>query len=338
VTVVEVGEDTVTLEVPADPPNELSTGELWGLRWEGGYGQVGVITAEDSTGVTRRFTQLLGPPLAAGTKTNLTGWTFPEDPKTGLGVDFEDVNYTGELGEYPAWFISGSRDTWVIIVHGNSMSRLDGLRMLSITAAAGYPSLVIAYRNDPGAPEDPSGQLQYGATEWRDVEAAVAYALDHGAPDVVLAAYSMGGGAVTSFLYESPLAGRVAGVVLDSPMLDFGRTVDYGASQRDLPGLPFKVPKSLANAAKLISSLRFGIDWGVVDYLERSSELTVETLVIHGTDDLTVSIDTSRRLADDRPDLVELVEVPGAEHVQSWNIDRAMYERSVVEFLELVAG
>ena len=59
--------------------------------------------------------------------------------------------------------------------------------------------------------------------------------------------------------------------------------------------------------------------------------------VIHGTDDLTVSIDTSRRLADDRPDLVELVEVPGAEHVQSWNIDRATYERSVVEFLELVA-
>ncbi|MCZ6631565.1 MAG: hypothetical protein O7D28_09480, partial [Actinobacteria bacterium] len=60
VTVVAVGENTVTLEVPADPPNELSTGELWGLRWEGGYGQVGVITAEDSTGVTRRFTQLLG--------------------------------------------------------------------------------------------------------------------------------------------------------------------------------------------------------------------------------------------------------------------------------------
>lgn len=121
-------------------------------------------------------------------------------------------------------------------------------------------------------------------------------------------------------------------------MLDFGRTVDYGASQRDLPVLPFKVPKSLADAAKLISSLRFGIDWGAVDFLGRSSELTVEMLVIHGTDDLTVSIDTSRRLADDRPDLVELVEVPGAEHVQSWNIDRAAYESSVVEFLELVAG
>ena len=337
-TVIEVGEVTVTLELPDDPPNELTTGELWGLRWEGGYGQVGAITAQDSTRVTRRFTQLLGPPLTAGTKTNLTSWTFPEDPKTGLGVEFEDVTYTGELGEYPAWFIPGDRDTWVIIVHGNSMSRLDGLRMLSITAAAGYPSLVITYRNDPGAPDDPSGQLQYGATEWKDVEAAVRYALDHGAPDVVLAAYSMGGGAVASFVYESPLADRVAGLVLDSPMLDFGTTVDYGASQEDLPVLPFKVPKSLANAAKLIASLRFGIDWGAVDFLERSSELTVGTLVIHGTDDLTVSIDTSRRLAEDRPDLVELVEMPGAEHVQSWNIDRATYERSVVEFLESVAG
>ena len=33
---------------------------------------------------------------------------------------------------------------------------------------------IFTYRNDPGAPEDPSGQLHYGATEWRDVEAAAA--------------------------------------------------------------------------------------------------------------------------------------------------------------------
>ena len=40
----------------------------------------------------------------------------------------------------------------MIIVHGNSMSRLDGLRMLSITEASAYLSLVITYRNDPGQP------------------------------------------------------------------------------------------------------------------------------------------------------------------------------------------
>ena len=57
------------------------------------------------------------------------------------------------------------------------------------------------------------------------------------------------------------------------------------------------------------------------------------------TDELAANeVYVSRQLADDRPNLVELIEVPGAEHVQSWNIDRATFERSVVEFLESVAG
>lgn len=337
--VADVREDAVTFEVPDDDiPNELLTGEIWGLRWDGGYGQVGAIIDEDDGFVTREFVQLLGPPLNPGTRTDLTPWTFPDDPLVGLGVAYEDVNYPGELGEYPAWFVSGSRDTWMIIVHGNSMSRLDGLRILSISADAGFPSLVITYRNDPGAPEDPSGLLGYGAREWRDVESAVRYAIDQGADKVILAGYSQGGAAIINFAYESPSAEDVVGLVLDAPIVDFGRAVDLVASRRDIPGLGVKVPQSLTSVAKLISSLRYGFDWSAVDYLSRSDELTTKTLIIHGTNDLRVPIETSRQFAEDQPQLVRLAEIPDAEHTQSWNIDRQSYERAVLDFMEDVAG
>ena len=86
-----------------------------------------------------------------------------------------------------------AKDTWAIVVHGNSLSAADGLRMVPILTGAGYPTLVATYRNDPGAPEDPSGKLRYGLTEWEDLEAMVRYALDEGSDGVVLDGYSMGG-------------------------------------------------------------------------------------------------------------------------------------------------
>ena len=70
--------------------------------------------------------------------------------------------------------------TWAIVVHGNSLSAADGLRMVPILTGAGYPTLVATYRNDPGAPADPSGKLRYGLTEWEDLEAMVRYTLDRG--------------------------------------------------------------------------------------------------------------------------------------------------------------
>ena len=68
-----------------------------------------------------------------------------------------------------------------------------------------------------------------------DLEAAVQYALDNGADDVVLYGYSMGGGMCLNLLYESELADRVRCVVMDSPLLDFGGTLDFVGHVRGYP-------------------------------------------------------------------------------------------------------
>ena len=126
--------------------------------------------------------------------------------------------------------------------------------MLSSVAAEGFASLVINYRNDEGMPPSEDGYYNYGTTEWEDLEGAAQYALSHGAEDLVLIGYSMGGAIVSSFLYESPLADRVRGVVFDAPMMDFNKTVALGASEKGIPSF-------IVGLSKWAGGIRFGVDW-----------------------------------------------------------------------------
>lgn len=154
---------------------------------------------------------------------------------------------------------------------------------------------------------------------------------------MVLIGYSMGGAVVTSFLYESDLADRVAGVVLDSPALDLGAVVDQGARDRTLPGLGVSIPTPLTAVAKAIAGVRYDVDWEALDYVARAGRLSAPVLLFHGDQDSTVPVAVGERLAAARPDLVTFVRAADTEHVQAWNTDRARYEREVTSFLDRVA-
>jgi len=325
-----VAGEAITI-TPDGDPGSLAQEGVFGLRWEGGYGQVSGILGTEGDEVTRRFLLISGGPPSAGTPAQLEVRAWP-DPES-AGVASQDVVVQGPRGDYPAWFVPGTRDTWAIVVHGNSMSRLDGLRMVPITVDAGFPTLVPTYRNDTGAPEDPSGKLRYGLTEWRDLEAAVRYTLDNGATDVVLAGYSMGGGVIMAFLQRSKLRDDARAVILDAPMLNFSATVDDNASREEVvPGVP--LPSSLTAVAKQIAAWRFGVEWDQLNYLANGAKrYDVPFLVFHGTADTTVPIATSEAFAELRPDLVTLVRCPEAEHIACWNLDPEAYAFEVSRFL-----
>ena len=182
-------------------------------------------------------------------------------------------------------------------------------------------------------PANPDGYHWFGQTEWKDIEGAAQYALDHGAQELLLVGYSMGGGIVANFLYESPQADRVSGVILDAPTLDFGATVDHGAAQRSVPGLGLPIPGVLTAVAKAIASARFGIDFEAMDYLRRADELGAPVLLFHGDADRKVPIGSSDALAGARPDIVQYVRNTGVDHVRSWNAGPAAYEAAVREFV-----
>ena len=332
IPVLAIGGGTVTLST-VDGPSELETPGVWGLAWADGYGRLTELVATDDESAEWRLESSSPVLPETGALVDLDGRTFAGDPMEAHGIGFTDVTYRSSLGDNPAWFIEGDAGTWVVLVHGNGLTRRDMLKPLPVIVANGNPALVITYRNDPPAPADPSGRLQYGLTEWEDLEAAVDYALTAGADDVVLVGYSMGGGIVVNFLYESPLAARVRGVVLDSPMLDLGAAVDLGASNRSLPVIGLPIPSTLTATAKLMAGLRYDLDWGRLDYLDRADEIRVPVLLFHGAEDDIVPVETSDELAEMLPGLVTYHRVDSAKHLESWNLDSAAYEKLLSEFL-----
>ena len=298
----------------------------WGLVWDGGNGMMGDIVEDGATHVVRAFTLVDGnPPSAAPAE--VVSDIFPNDPFRAFGIEYTQVEYDAPLGAQDAWLFEGSLDTWAIFVHGHRGKRGDGLPALPTLHALGIPALFITYRNDPGQPGDPSNIYQYGLTEWRDLHAAVQHVLSQ--PDVervVLIGDSMGGGIVTKFLYESPLAASVAAVVLDSPVLDFNAPVDLGARQRNIPGF-------VTATVKWVATQRFGVDWIAMDYLKDANRLDVPILLLHGTDDTRVPIETSDELAQLRPDIVQYSVYENTTHGDAWNTNPNRYESELKAFL-----
>ena len=264
---------------------------------------------------------------------DLDGFAFPVDPQIAHGLSFESVTYASDIGDMAGWYLPGSTDSWVVFVHGKGASLREVLRILPPLAGAGYHVLAVNYRNDVGMPQDPSGVYGYGKTEWRDVEGAVAYARSHGAGDIALVGYSMGGGIAISFMLNSTAAADVDALVLDSPMLDFSATVDLGASKTSLPVVGLPVPQSLTNVAKVIAGWRFAIDWDTINYSDEIYRLDTPVLLIHGTEDERVPIETSEQFAAERPDVVQFERFAQAGHVLSWNVDVARYESLLIDFL-----
>ena len=327
VEVVALEDDRVKLRFPTEEELRKQPRTM-GLEWPDGYARAGETLDVDGTEALREYAPLEGD-LAVGGRVRFDKFAYPGDPTRAHGIPFEEVRFDAPLGELTAWQLDGSGDTWVIFVHGRGANPGEALRMLPVVNGAGLPSMVITYRNDIGAPEDPSGYYWYGLTEWEDLEAAARYALDNGATGLVVVGYSMGGGIVANFLYRSPLAGRVVGVILDSPMLDLSATVDLGAQNRNLPSF-------LTAIAKTISGFRFDIDWEALDYLNRVDEISAPVLLFHGDADETVPVSISEIFAGRRPDVVTYEFFEGAPHVGAWNVESERYEAAVREFVDRV--
>jgi alpha-beta hydrolase superfamily lysophospholipase len=336
VRVVGLPAGQIQLRALGDQP-ALTKPELYGIAWQGGTGHLGATVAASGGVVTRPLTVTSGSAPQVGQPAVLDRAYFLGDPATALGIPVRHVVVNGPLGPQPAWYFPGKGSTFVIGVHGQNGSRNDLLRVVDTVHRMGFPALDITYRNDLGTVRDPSGYLRYGQTEWRDLQAAVAWALGHGAQRVVLAGQSMGGAVVASFLEHSPLAPKVTRVVFDAPMLDLRAVVDYGASQRTLPVIGTGVPAPLTWTAEQIAAARFGINWAATDYLGNSAWLKVPALVTHGGDDTKVPISTSVALKQAKPSLVTFARFPGAGHLESWNIDQARYASLLESFLTPVA-
>lgn len=303
---------------------------VYGLSGDGSHAVVGPVmrSAEHSAdAVVRRLDRVTHGTLRSGDKVWLTPNVYVGNPSTALGLDHADIDVPGELGSLPAWFVPGYRDTWVITVHGLGTTREHPMNVIGFLHHRRMPVLDLAYRGDLGAPRPPDGLGHLGETEWRDLDAAIRYAVRYGARRVVLHGWSTGATMALRAAQHSSLRDRICGLVLDSPVLSWEATLRALAAARHTPEplLPLAV-----RAAQGRAGLNSDPATEIAVLAER---LTVPTLIIHGPEDEVAPWTHSRRLAELRPDLVALHTVPHAPHAAMWNADPKEYEERLRRFL-----
>jgi uncharacterized protein len=146
---------------------------------------------------------------------------------------------------------------------------------------------------------------------------------------------SLGSSLVLGHLLEGDPT-PVRGAILESPHIDFRETIRLRSGEALPVGGP--VGDSLLGIGRVMTTLRTGLDFDTVDYVDRAGELTTPVLVFHGTADTTIPFQIGESLAAARPDLVEFHPVEGDGHVRAWNEDLEAYAGHVRGFLERLAG
>ncbi|MEU5686861.1 alpha/beta hydrolase family protein [Streptomyces venezuelae] len=301
----------------------------YGLSGNGTHAVVGPVldsAPHEADTVVRRLEAVTHGAMEPGSRVWLTPQVHIGDPRTALGLDHADVDIPGELGGLPAWFVPATRDTWVITVHGLGTTREHPMVVMDFLNRMRVPVLDLAYRGDLGAPRSPDGLGHLGETEWRDLDAAIRYAVRNGAERVVLHGWSTGAAMCLHAAAHSALRDRISGLVLDSPVLNWEVTLRALAGARRTPGplLPLAVRAAQG---------RTGLRGDRILESAGADALHVPTLVVHGPDDTVAPWVFSRRMAEQRPDLVTLHPVPDAPHGAMWNADPAAYEEVLRRFL-----
>lgn len=297
----------------------------YGVAWPDGHAVAGDVLASDANTVTRRLERVQYGTLCPG-KVALDHIDVG-DPMSAFGLNFEEVAIESPLGAMPAWVVPGARrDAWVLLAHGYGGSLASGLSFLPLLHRIGCTSLVVGYRNDPGAPASPDRRYHLGASEWQEVDAALTFAAEQGAAAACLFGWSMGGAIVLGALERAKRRDLVTSLVLDSPVLDWRAVIRH-------VGRSTRAPRPLTALVLCLIEGKIDAPLSELDWLSRTSVIDVPVLCFHGELDELVPCELSKRLGAALSSMVELVIDPRAGHVGSFNVDPPSYEARLTAFI-----
>jgi uncharacterized protein len=339
--------DSVTLSLT---PESAQPG-CYGLWFDGGQGHARVgelLDVDEVSGTVRRVLEGVdfGDLVVGPARWN--GYYFAGNPQAALGLPSRDVEIASENGMLRAWEVPAgdgasaagpmagdAADRWAILVHGRGAAREECLRAVPVLHQLGYTALIPMYRNDLGAPSSPDGRYSLGLSEWQDLEAALMYAVEAGAREIVLFGWSMGGAIVLQTLDRSWLSDRVKAVVLDAPVIDWADVLRHHGALNGIPGPVGSLSRALIGRrwARRLVGVHEPIDVALTNWEHRAEELKHRTLLIHSLDDEFVPVGPSISLAAKRPDLVRFEPWHQARHTKEWNTDPARWDAVVGSFL-----
>ena len=317
-----------TIKLSRTPDTELPG--RYGLHVSGtpDYLKLGAVLSTTDDTVTRKLLTQVDATSRLDREAIFSGWYY--DSPDDLRLDYTPELIGTAVGPSPAWLFPGG-DTWAIVVHGRGTTRAETLRAAPVFDALGYTTLIVSYRNDGDAPRSASGTYGLGSTEWRDVDAAMAYARRNGAKRIVLMGWSMGGAIVMQAMLQSPHAALIAGVILDSPVVNWRDVLAYQAELNRVPAAigTLAVAALETPLGAKVAGAEGKIPFNDMNMLQRADALRLPMLILHSDDDGFVPSDASRALAAARPDLVTLESFTVARHTKLWNYDETRWTNAI---------
>jgi pimeloyl-ACP methyl ester carboxylesterase len=351
VIVLEVSNNSITLNIEEELWGPLLEKGVYGIIGQNGDAVIGKIMSTEGTVVKRELISLngtivegdriRGTSLVVRDENNeykilgTSGWSGQASegvytPKSVSNLDYETIYYESNLGKFPAYLTNDGDVGIVIFVHGfrGDYSREVFAKMRAGEIVdMGYRSMIISYRNDKGLPKDPSGIFQYGTTEWQDIDAAINKALEF-TDNVVLFGTSGGGGPISSWLENVGDENKVKGIIYEAPVINFWKSVEVNGAAR----YPW-VPKQLFGYFKIVTEIRYGVDFQKMDFTEAVINSDIPVLLFHGDDDEWVPVEMSDLIAESRVNNLTYIRYENVGHVTSWNADPDNYIYQLKTFL-----
>ncbi|TFC75896.1 alpha/beta fold hydrolase [Cryobacterium sp. TMS1-20-1] len=308
-----------------------------------GYAQLGGVLAVDERAsiVTRVVVSSRGSRLRAGLSARWSG-VVPSQA-VDVGLPFTAVIIPTALGPAPAYRFDAPIDrpptsTWAIHIHGQGASRAGPLRGVPVAHRAGLTSLVVSYRNDQEAPSSRDRKSMLGQTEWHDIDAALEYAVAHGAESIILVGWSMGAIIALQLTRSAQQRKRIAGLCLIAPVVDWRSTILAAGRRARVPAPVTRLALGALGSSlwRRATGLQESMRLSDLNWINNGRDLNVPTLVLHSSGDRSVPITLSQAFADAHTELVELVTLPPAPHTLEWNRSPHLWEDALSDWLHLL--
>ena len=143
---------------------------------------------------------------------------------------------------------------------------------------------------------------------------------------------SGGGGPEASWIMNTNEPDKVDGFIYEAPTFNFIESVKVNGQAR-FPWLPI----SLFDYFIWLSEVRFGIDFDSMDYREAVINDDTPMLLFHGDDDEWIPVSLSYYIAEKRTTNIQYLRYENVGHVQAWNADPILYEKTLKDFLKSIS-
>jgi acetyl esterase/lipase len=196
-------------------------------------------------------------------------------------------------------------------------------------------SIVPSIRGDGEGPDSPGRVFTLGQSEWLDVEAAVKFAINQGAQNILLIGWSSGASMALRLAVSSKYKKVISGLVLISPVLNWRNSILHSASNAGVARGAAQIAVT-ALSSPLISRIlgvREPLRFEEINWTERPLERRLPTFVIHSKGDRTAPFGDSDQFANLNADCVTLVAVEPSEHALEWNADPERFDAHLQRWL-----